>query len=159
MDKRLNFLRWAATAVLLAVLFMLALTMLTVALDPGQFSQKRLVRMAIAWAPAFPFLWAVLTIRRVASDLREPAIAMMRLPSRLSAVGLSLAAGGLLSLAAGVYLSATARAAGGFPALHLPGLLIGTLGLLVFALSRVVARVVELEAQKSALESELQEFV
>jgi hypothetical protein len=157
LSRRIAF---AASLVTAVAMFFLFASIAVVALDPSRFTSATLIRIAVAWVPALFYLRAVLAIRRLALLATTPTVALELLPVGLRQVGAGLAVGGVLSVGSGVVLMALfSGAAGGFPVLQMPGLVVATLGVLLVGISRLLTRAAELEAQNRKLESELREFV
>lgn len=157
--SRTRLFYWAATAVFAALAFFLALQILVHLRDDRDTTRNAAI-IALSWAPAIFYLWAVWSVRGLFAALsRKGFVFQDVVADALNRIGLALVLGGLTSLIALPFLvSLGSRVLGQFAIFAAPALTIGVIGTGLIAVAGMIRRAARLEMWATALQAKLDEF-
>ncbi len=142
----------------------LTLAVLTVAVAVARWDAmgpRALSRLALIWAPAGFYLWALWTLRAMFAGFARGGLAFQPAIARaISRVGWALLLGAATTLATSPLVLALTvpHRMGGFAAINLPALTLGVVGLALIAVAAMMRRGMALEAQTASLKATLDEF-
>lgn len=158
-QKRTRLFFWAATAVFAALAFFLALQIFVHLRDDRDTTRNALI-IALSWAPAIFYLWAVWSVRGLFAALsRKGFVFHDVIAGALGRIGLALLLGALTSLAALPFLiQLGSRILGQFAIFAAPALTIGVIGLGLIAVAGMIRRAARLELKAASLQAKLDEF-
>lgn len=152
----------ATALVLAAILTVCALHLLVILLRGQVMRPETLQKLALGWAPAPFYLWALWTLRGMFAALARTGISFQPTVSRaLGRVGLALVLGAGVSLLASPMMLALIRprTIGGFAILNVPSLTIGVVGLALMATGLMLRHAARLEAETARLKATLEDFI
>jgi hypothetical protein len=152
----------AAAVVLAAILAVCALNLLVILLRGHVMRPQTLQKLALAWAPAPFYLWALWTLRGMFAALARTGISFQPVVSKaLERVGLALVLGAGISVLASPLMLALIRprTIGGFAIVNVPSLTIGVVGLALIATAFMLRRAARLEAEAARLKATLEDFI
>lgn len=152
----------AATIILIVVCSIVGLTLAVVVLQGHAMRAETLQKVALAWAPAAFYLWALWILRGMFAALARGGLAFQPVVIRaLSRVGWALLLGASVSLllAPVARMLAVSRPVAGFAVLNLPSLTLGVVGLALIAVARMLREGARLEAEAASLKAMLEDFI
>jgi len=152
------------TVVLAGLALVIAVLFAALALRDPASRLEIAERLAVTWAPALFYLWALWGLRAVFAALAAsgPSFRGGVLAGPLDRTGWALALGsGFTLLVSPVVLGMVERphAMSAFAAVDVPAATLGVVGLALIALSRVLRRAAELEAEATDLKTVLGDFI
>lgn len=158
-QKRTRLFFWSATAVFAALVFILALQVFVHVRDDRD-TTRNVAIIALSWAPAVFYLWALWTFRALFAALsRKGYVFHDVIAGALGRIGLALVLGAVTSLIALPFLiQLGSRILGQFAIFTAPALTIGVIGLGLIAVAGMIQRAARLEAKASSLQAKLDEF-
>lgn len=158
-QNRTRLFYWMATAVCAALAFFLALQIIVHFRDDRDTTRNGAI-IALSWAPAVFYLWALWTLRGLFAALsRKGFVFQDVIANALGRMGLALVLGAATSLAALPFLiQLGSRILGQFAIFAAPALTIGVIGLGLMAVAGMIRRAARLEEKAASLQAKLDEF-
>ena len=156
--------RWlymAATAVIAAILAIMALTLLIVS-HWRMSHPDAVMRLALAWSPSIFYLAALWTLRGLFAGLARAGLSCQpSLTKALSRIGLALMAGSALTVATAPAILALSHPApsGWFATFNVPALTLFMLGMALAIIARMLRRAIALEAEADEMKGVLEGFI
>ncbi len=159
--KRNRQFYWLATLALIAAMMVVALTIIVVVLKGATMRTVTLQQLALAWAPAVFYVWALWAVRGLFAALSKKGFAFHDVIARaLTHIGWSLTLGTLVSILAMPFvISLGPPIVGRFAILNAPALTLGVVGLALIAIASMIRRAAQVEAKAASLQAVLNDFI
>lgn len=158
-QQRNRLFYWAATLVVVALLFFIALQIFVQLRSNG--SERATLILLLSWAPTLFYLWGLWAVRGMFAALSRKGFIFHDVVSRaLTSLGACLVIGATVSLVSLPFLiSLGSRVLGQFAIFAAPALTIGVVGLVLIAVAGMIRRASQLEAKATALRAVLDDFI
>lgn len=159
--KRIRQFYWLATLALMAAMMVVALTVIVVVLKGTTMRVTTLQQLALAWAPAVFYVWALWAVQGLFSALSKKGFVFHDVIARaLTRIGWALALGAAVSIAAMPFVvSLGAPIVGRFAIFNAPALTLGVVGLALIAIASMIRRAAQVEAKAASLQAVLNDFI